>query len=250
MMFPNPDAVPRLPVARSVLREAKFVDVELPAESAEAFGQLGIRAGDFVELSEGPLEPRGIPFVVEQGARQVPRGGLVVTIRPVGWSLEEGRICAKGLQTGSKFTIMGAARMGEFTVHRNITVEGVGALKLHFAHGSQMMKCQLEKGTSIRIKEKPCGIEEWTVLEAHTENLERCPNCRTGLSGPRAEKFDAADLCAPGTQWALVQPRHIPPHGVVFYAERTTPLSAAATAEAWMRFVARPDPRRSPEGHR
>merc|ERR1712050_33094 len=75
--------------------------------------------------------------------------------------------------------IVAGGRVGEFTVHRNITVEGIGALKLHFAHGSQMHKLQLVKGSAIKIKERPCGTEEWTVLEVHTENLDRCPNCRS-----------------------------------------------------------------------
>merc|ERR1719350_414277 len=245
MMFPNPDEVPRLPIARSVLRESKFVDVELRPEAVETFAQLGIRQGDVVELSDAPVEPDGTPFIVDQAVRPMVRGGLVVTVRPVGPSLEEGRVCVKGLLTGSKFTIVGAGRVGEFTVHRNMTVEGVGALKLHFAHGSQMHKLQLSKGSAIKIKERPCGTEEWTVHEVHTENLERCPNCRTGLSGPRAKEFDAADLCAPGTQWALVHPRNVPPQGVALFAERTgAPTTAADAPPPFLRFVARPDPRR------
>lgn len=245
MMYPNPDEVPRLPVARSSLRESRFVDVELRPEAVESFSRLGIRTGDVVELSEAPVEPEGIPFVVDQAIRPVARGGLVVTIRPCGPSLEEGRVCVRGLLTGSKYTIVSGGRIGEFTVHRNITVEGIGALKLHFAHGSQLQKLQLARGCVIKIKEKPCGTEEWTVLEIHTENLDRCPNCRTGLSGPRAKEFDATDLCAPGTQWALVHPSKVPPQGVALYSERTSAAPPAADGQGpFLRFVARPDPRR------
>lgn len=243
MMFPNPDDVPRLPVARSVLRESRFVDVELHPEAVDEYGRLGIQQGDLVELSQAPIEPDGVPFVVDQSARS--RGGLVVTVRPVGPSLEEGRVCVKGLLTGSKYTIVSGGRVGEFTVHRNMSVEGVGALKLHFAHGSQLQKLQMVRGCSIKIKEKPCGMEDWTVLEVHTENLERCPNCRTGLSGPRAKEFNAEDLCAAGTQWALVHPKNVPPQGVALFAERTTATPPAEMSQPpFLRFVARPDPRR------
>lgn len=247
MMYPNPDEVPRLPCVRAVLRENRFVDVELREESAEAFTQLGIRAGDLVELTDAPVEPEGIVFIVEQAVRPAARqsgpAGLIVTVRPVGPCFEEGRVCAKGLLTGSKFTILSGTRVGEFTVHRNLSVEGVGALKLHFAHGSQMHKLQLTKGAAIRIKERPCGTEEWTVLEVHTENLDRCPNCRTGLSGPRAKDFDASDLCAPGTQWAIVHPTRVPPQGVALYAERVVNHNGQGEPP-YLRFVARPDPRR------
>lgn len=245
MMFPNPDLVPRLPVMRAALREARLVDVELHPEATESFDYLGLRAGDVVQLSEAPVEPDGALFCIEQVSRSGKNGGLAITLRPIGPLLEEGKILVKGLLTGSKFTIVTGGRMGDFTVHRNITVEAGTALKLHFAHGSQMHKLQLSSGSSIKIKERPCGIEEWVVLEAHTENLERCPNCRTGLSGPRAKDFDAADLCAPGTQWATVYPRNRPPEGYYFYAERTSPAKPLLEGlPPFMRFVARPDPRR------
>lgn len=249
-MFPNPDAFPRLPVARTVLREHRYVDCELRAEAAEIYAKLGIRAGDVVELSEAPLEPEGMCFIVESAVRPLIRvgqpAGLIITVRPVGPSLEEARVCAKGLLTGSKYTILSGTRIGEFTVHRNITVEGIGALKLHFAHGSQMHKLQLTKGAAIKIKERPCGTEEWTVLQVHTENLERCPNCRTGLSGPRAKEFNAADLCAPGTQWALVCPTRVSPQGLALFSERLLPVPSPSSTldQAFLRFVARPDPRR------
>lgn len=246
MMFPNPDAVPHLFVTKSVLRESKYVDVELRPEAVDSYWQLGIIAGDVVELSDAPIDPPGIPFVIEQAVRG--RGSLVVTVRPVGPSLEEGRVCSKRLLSGSKFTVVGGTgRVGEFTVHRNMSVEGLGALKLHFAHGSQLQKLGLTKGHPIRIKERPCDIEEWTVQEVHTENLDRCPNCSTGLSGPRAKEFNAADLCAPGTQWALVFPTRVPPQGLALFAERTekTPSSQVTPGiPPFLRFVARPDPRR------
>lgn len=247
MMFPNPDDVPRVPVVRAVLRESKFVDIELRPQAAEIFERVGVRAGDVIQLSEAPVEPDGVPFVVEQAVRPVTRGptpaGLIVTVRPLGPCYEEGRVCMRGLLTGSKYTIVAGGRVGEFTVHRNITVEGIGALKLHFAHGSQMHKLQLAKGSAIKIKERPCGTEEWTVLEVHTENLDRCPNCRTGLSGPRAKDFDASDLCAPGTQWALVSPTRVPAQGVALFSERTTAPSKG-NEPPFLRLVARPDPRR------
>merc|ERR1712039_719173 len=100
-----------------------------------------------------------------------------------------GRVCMRGLLTGSKYTIVAGGRVGEFTVHRNITVEGIGALKLHFAHGSQMHKLQLTKGSAIKIKERPCGTEEWTVLEVHTENLDRCPKLQDRLERASGEGF-------------------------------------------------------------
>mmetsp|Transcript_54319 Transcript_54319/g.151237 ORF Transcript_54319/g.151237 Transcript_54319/m.151237 type:complete len:257 (+) Transcript_54319:85-855(+) len=236
MMYPNPDYVPLLVVAKSTLRESRFIDVELGPESAEPFGELGIRPGDVVALSAAPVEPDAPAFVVEA----LPRKGLSLTVSPSGFLGEEGRICSRQLLTGSKYTILADGRVGEFTVHRHVSIEGTDQLKLHFAHGSQILKLSISKGSAIKIKEKPCGVEDWTVLEVHTENLERCPNCRTGLKGPRSKEFNASDLCAPGTQWALVRPTHPPPKGVVLYGERKV---AVAASPAKLRLVARPDPR-------
>jgi len=231
MMFPDPDAVPRLEVARAALRDSRFIDLELKAESQDSLRLLGLRPGDRVRLAGAPLEPEPA-LVVERPSR----GGLVVTLRPEGPAGEEGRVCQRQLLTGAKYTILGLGRP-EFTVHRHVSLEGHDRLKLHFAHGSQLLKLQMAKGSVIRVKEKPCGIEEWTVLDVHTENFERCPNCRSGLSGPRAKDFDPSDLCAPGTQWALVHPSRPPPQGLALFAER--PAAAPAT----LRLLARPDPR-------
>lgn len=246
MMYPNPDEVPRVPIAKATVRDSQFVDVELRDVDAEAFQRLGVRQGDLLELSHGPLEPDGVQLVVEQVTRPAPtrvapKPGVVVVTRPVGPAYEECRLLARGFSTGSKFTIVGSARIGEFTVHRNITVEGIGALKLHFAHGSQMVKLQFAKGTTIRIKERPCGVEEWTVLDMHTENLDRCPNC----SGAKGKEFNSANLCQPGTQWALVHPAQASPQGLALYAEKSAPPRGASslTEPSFLRWVARPDPR-------
>jgi len=235
-MFPDPDVVPYLQIARSALRDSRFIDLELRPEAAEHLKELGIRPGDVVRLSAAPVEPAAA-FVVDRPARD----GLVVTVRPEGPGGEEGRICARQLLSGSKFTILGAGRVGEFTVHRHVSIEGPSQLKLHFAHGAQLLKLQMSKGSTIRVKERPCGIEEWTVLDVHTENLDRCPNCRSGLSGPRAKDFDPADLCAPGTQWALVHPSKQPPQGLALFAECAV---AATPSPPTLRLLARPDPRR------
>mmetsp|Transcript_106184 Transcript_106184/g.342537 ORF Transcript_106184/g.342537 Transcript_106184/m.342537 type:complete len:237 (-) Transcript_106184:39-749(-) len=236
MMFPDPDYVPHLQIARAALRDNRFIDIELRPEAAEAYRELGIRQGDVVRLSAAPVEPEAPAFVVDKPGRS----GLVVTVRPEGPAGEEGRICQKQLLTGSKYTLLGTGRIGEFTVHRHVSIEGLDRLKLHFAHGSQLQKLQMTKGSVIKVKERPCGIEEWEVLDVHTENLDRCPNCRTGLSGPRSKDFDPADLCAPGTQWALVQPSRPPPQGVAFFSERSGAPAAAST----LRLLARPDPRK------
>mmetsp|Transcript_90781 Transcript_90781/g.270990 ORF Transcript_90781/g.270990 Transcript_90781/m.270990 type:complete len:238 (-) Transcript_90781:74-787(-) len=236
MMFPDPDYVPHLQIARTALRDNRFIDLELLPEAAGLLRELGIRPGDVVRLSAAPVEPCAAAFVVDRPARE----GLVVTVRPEGMGGEEGRICTKQLLSGSKYTILGAGRVGEFTVHRNVSIEGPCQLKLHFAHGAQLQKLQMVKGSAIKIKEKPCGIEEWTVVDVHTENLDRCPNCRSGLSGPRAKDFDPADLCAPGTQWALVHPSRQPPQGLALFAERAV---APAPFPPTLRLLARPDPR-------
>eukprot|EP00928_Gymnodinium_smaydae_P040125 TRINITY_DN27266_c0_g1_i1.p1 TRINITY_DN27266_c0_g1~~TRINITY_DN27266_c0_g1_i1.p1 ORF type:complete len:238 (+),score=45.50 TRINITY_DN27266_c0_g1_i1:82-795(+) len=237
MMFPDPVRCPRLPVQRTVVRDHRFVDVELQPQAAVPLQLCPLFQGDVVSLTASPVEPDGARFVVDG----VSRGGLAVSLRLEGPLGEEGRICAKGLLTGSKFTILANARVGEFTVHRHVSVDGTDRLKLHFAHGSQLVKLQLQRGSAIKIKERPCGFEDWMVVEAHTENLDRCPNCRTGLSGPRSREFDAADLCAPGTQWALVEPRPAKPpaEGIAMFGERSTkPLPEL------LQLLARPDPRR------
>jgi len=236
-MFPDPDRVPRLQIARTALRDSRFIDLELRPEAAELLRELGLRPGDVVRLSAAPLEPCAASFVVDRPARE----GLVLTVRPEGPAGEEGRICTRQLLSGSKYTILGAGRVGEFTVHRNVSVDGPCQLKLHFAHGAQLLKLQMAKGSVIKVKEKPCGIEEWIVMDVHTENLDRCPNCRSGLSGPRAKDFDPADLCAPGTQWALVHPSKQPPQGLALFAECTV---AASPVPPTLRLLSRPDPRR------
>lgn len=236
-MFPNPEYVPPLKIARLAMRESRFFDVELQQDAAEGFAAVGYRPGDVVTMSASPVEPDTGVFVVDKPAR----GGLVLTVRPQGLGGEEGRICTRSLLKGSKYTIMGGGRVGEFTVHRHVSIEGVNGLRLHFAHGCQILKLQLKEGSAIKIKEKPCGIEDWTVSEVHTQDLDRCPNCRTGLQGPRAKDFDSKDLCAPGTQWAVVHPAKQPSQGLALFGEGGA--VGTPSAPATLRLLARPDPR-------
>lgn len=234
-MFPNPELVSPVPVHKLMVRDNRFIDIELKQDGAEAFHALNLRQGDIIKLSAPVLEPEPTALVLDRPTR----GGFVLTVRPEGLYGEEGKIITRQSLSGSKFTVLGgrgAAKSGEFTVHRGFSLDETGLLKLHFAHGSQINKLMLTKGTDIKIKEKPCGVEEWTVVEAHTENLDRCPNCRTG-GGPR--EFNAADLCPAGTQWALVQPTRSGNAGVALYAEKQLALTRPPT----VRLAARPEPR-------
>ncbi|CAK0832259.1 unnamed protein product, partial [Prorocentrum cordatum] len=200
-----------LPVARLTVRpDCRFVDIDVRPVVPEDLDDWRAAIGDVVAFSEAPveapldvLEESVCDFVLDAPVRK----GTLLTARLLGPHGEETRVLTKRWQRGNSFTIL-QARPGapsEFTVHRNMDVDGVGTLKLHFAHGSQLLKLKVEQGSSIRLREKPCGIEEWEVLEVHTQDLERCPNCRSGPKGGTA--FNKDDQCLPGTQYMIVEPK-------------------------------------------
>jgi len=223
------DGLPELPVARVALRESRLLDIEVRGDAVGELDTWGVAAGDVVEFPLGlaPVEPlEGAIFVLDDPARK----GAVLTVRLEGPNREEGRVCSKRLVQGTCFTIQ-RGKSSDFTVHRNITVEGSDLVKLHFAHGGQLLKLRLAEGDAVSIKEKPCGIADFELVEAHTQDLNKCPNCRTGMKGPRTKDFNAADLCAPGTQYALVRPKERPRRGFFLVSERDLP------SDAYLRLV-------------
>ncbi|CAK0821439.1 unnamed protein product [Prorocentrum cordatum] len=153
MAVPNPELVPPVPVHKLMVRDNRFIDIELKQDGAEAFHALNLRQGDIIKLSAPVLEPEPTALVLDRPTR----GGLVVTVRPEGLYGEEGKIITRQSLAGSKFTVLGgrgAAKSGEFTVHRGFALDETGLLKLHFAHGSQINKLMLTKGTDIKIKDR------------------------------------------------------------------------------------------------
>jgi len=207
-----------LPIRNVVVRESRFFDVSFRLEATDSLHALRAGKDDVVSFSSAPTDPDDVVFFVEESLNKCP----LLTLRAEGPQGEEVRICTRRFLQSSSYTILRGPRRDEFTVHRHIVVEKSNVLKMHFAHGAQVQKLNLQNGSTVLVKERPCGIEAWEVVETHTEDLDRCPNCRTGLRGPRPKDFDSADLCRPGTQYILVRPRERPQHRRDFHfvAER------------------------------
>jgi len=218
---------PELQILKATVRESRFIDITVKPESVADLEKFALSPGDIVGFSEPivELDAAELPvFKVEDFAKK----GPIVTVRPGGPDGKEGRICSKRLLQGSCYTIIrapainrgGNNQKSEFTVHRHVVIVGTSKLKFVFAHGAQLQKIGLESGSLMSVKEKPCGVEDWEITEAHTQDLDKCPNCRTGLKGPRAKDFNAADLCAPGTQYVIAQPKEHTSSGFFFVGER------------------------------
>lgn len=228
-----------VPVSRVILRESRLFDIEIHRDALSELDRWGASAGDVIEFDSdlAPVAPDHVVFVLDDPVRK----GAVLTARIEGPNGEEGRVCSKRLVQGHNFTIQRGKSQGDFTVHRNITVEGADIVKLNFAHGGQLLKLRLAEGDPVAVKEKPCGISDFELVEAHTEDLDRCPNCRTGLKGPRTKDFNAQDLCKVGTQYALVRPKERPSRGFCFVSERDLPPGGAT-----LRLAVRADDRPPP----
>lgn len=229
--------LPALPIVKAVLRESRFIDIEIRSDALSELDSWRLEAGDVVEFSVGlaPVDPENAVFVLHDPVRK----GAILTLCVEGPKGEEGRVLSKRLLQGHCYTILRTQPKGEFTVHRHISVEGNDQLKLHFAHGGQLQKLQFREGVPVSVKEKPCGLVDFEIAECHTEDLEKCPNCRTGLKGPRQKDFNAADLCKPGTQYALVRPKERPRRGLALFAEKA--LLPDATLHFVMRSADKPD---------
>lgn len=173
-------ALPALPITRTIIRD-RCIDVEIKGTVARDLDSVALSLGDIVDFNEGmaPVVPEFALFTMEEPVRK----GLLVTVRPAGPQGEDVLILTKRFLKSSCYTLLQERPRSEFTVHRHITVEGNDMLKLHFAHGAQLLKLGFQEGSSVLVKEKPCGLDKWEVVNIHTEDLDKCPKLQDRAEG-------------------------------------------------------------------
>lgn len=201
-----------MPIAESTIIEDRYLEVEVRPKKASELVASCLGRGDSVDFSTAPVKPEAVTFEVRGSRVSRSTGNLQVRLLPEGPHGEEARICTQKVLQAKCYAALDAED-GEFVARCHLFVWGLDQLKLVVADNAKYFKNRLHKGRHLSIREGPCGIEHWTVVEANVQDSH-------------------------GTH-TLVRPKAQPAQGFFFVSERT--LAIGATLRLVRRYLAPAD---------